>query len=132
MALPGGRRESDDPDLVATAVREIAEEIGIELTATDLLGQLADVVPRIPVLPPIAVRPFVFLPPDRRPLVLNSEVASAHWVGLDDLLQPGAHHLVRLEVAGQSREVQAYQLDDAIVWGMTERILTDLLRQLSD
>jgi hypothetical protein len=62
--------------------------------------------------------------------MLNSEVASAHWVVLDDLLKPGAHHLVRLEVAGESREVQAYQLDDGIVWGMTERILTDLLYQL--
>jgi hypothetical protein len=37
---------------------------------------------------------------------------------------------VRLEVAGLSREVQAYQLDEAIVWGMTERILTSLLDQL--
>jgi 8-oxo-dGTP pyrophosphatase MutT (NUDIX family) len=130
MALPGGRRERGDPDLVATAVREIVEEVGIELAAEHLVGQLDDVVPRTPVLPPIAVRPFVFLPPARPSLMLNSEVASAHWVVLDDLLKLGAHHLVRLEVAGESREVQAYQLDDGIVWGMTERILTDLLHQL--
>jgi 8-oxo-dGTP pyrophosphatase MutT (NUDIX family) len=132
MALPGGRREPGDPDLVATAVREIAEEVGVELAAAHLVGRLADVVPRTPVLPPIAVRPFVFLPPSRPALVLNSEVASAHWIRLDDLLQPGAHHAVWLEVAGQSREVQAYELTDAIVWGMTERILTDLLHQLRD
>jgi len=132
MALPGGRREARDPDLVATAVREIAEEVGIDLAAGQLVGRLADVIPRTPVLPPIAVRPFVFLPPTRPPLVLNSEVASARWVGLDDLLKPGAHHPVRLEVAGQSREVQAYELEDAIVWGMTERILTDLLHQFRD
>ena len=130
MALPGGRREPRDPDLVATAVREIVEEVGIELAGGHLVGQLADVVPRTPVLPPIAVRPFVFLSRARPSLMLNSEVASAHWVVLDDLLKPGAHHLVRLEVAGESREVQAYQLDDGIVWGMTERILTDLLYQL--
>jgi hypothetical protein len=35
-----------------------------------------------------------------------------------------------LEVAGQSRQVQAYQLDDAIIWGMTERILTSFLTQV--
>src|SRR5512138_157863 len=32
MALPGGRRESGDADLVATAIREAAEELGLALT----------------------------------------------------------------------------------------------------
>jgi hypothetical protein len=110
----------------------MSEEVGVELSAADLAGELEDVIPRTPVLPPIAVRPFVFLPPARPELVLNPEVAAARWVPLTDLLRPGAHYSVRLDVAGQSREVQAYQLDDAMVWGMTERILTDLIQQLSD
>jgi hypothetical protein len=59
-------------------------------------------------------------------------VASAHWVPLAVLLEPETHHAVRLEVAGQSREVPAFELEDAIVWGMTERVLTDLLQALSD
>lgn len=130
MALPGGRQEPGDGDLVATVIREIEEEIGIELSPQDLAGRLEDVVPRTPVLPPIAVRPFVFLPPTRPQLFLNDEVAAYRWVPLDDLLSPSAHHPVRLEVAGQSRQVDAYELEDAIVWGMTERILTDLLQQV--
>ena len=130
MALPGGRQDPSDTDLVATAIREIGEEVGIDLSRQDLAGRLEDVVPRTPVLPPIAVRPFVFLPPTRPELVLNPEIASSRWVLVDDLLRPEAHHPVRLEVAGQSREVAAYELEDAIVWGMTERILTDLLQQL--
>jgi 8-oxo-dGTP pyrophosphatase MutT (NUDIX family) len=132
MALPGGRQEPGDGDLVATAIREIAEEVGIDLSHQELAGRLEDVVPRTPVLPPIAVRPFVFLPPTRPSLVLNAEVAAYRWVPLDDLLNPAAHHSVRLEVAGQSRAVDAYELEDAIVWGMTERILTDLLQLLRD
>ncbi|HEX7337876.1 MAG TPA: CoA pyrophosphatase, partial [Gemmatimonadales bacterium] len=132
MALPGGRQESGDADLVATAIREIREEVGVGLSRTDLAGRLEDVVPRTPVLPPIAVRPFVFLPPTRPTLVLNHEVAAHRWVTLEDLMSPGAHHPVRLEVGGQSREVDAYEVEDAIVWGMTERILTDLLEQLRD
>jgi 8-oxo-dGTP pyrophosphatase MutT (NUDIX family) len=127
MAFPGGRQEPGDPDLASTAMREVAEEVGVALPAEHLVGRLADVVPRTPVLPPIAVRPFVFLLPTRPLPTLNSEVASAHWVAVEDLMKPGAHHLVRLELAGQSREVLAYQLEDGIVWGMTERILTDLL-----
>jgi 8-oxo-dGTP pyrophosphatase MutT (NUDIX family) len=130
MALPGGRREPGDPDLAGTAMRETAEEVGVELRREDLAGSLADVIPRTPVLPPVAVRPFVFLLPERPAMRLNAEVAQASWVPVDYLLRPDTHHPVQLEVAGQSRQVQAYQLENAIIWGMTERILTSFLAQL--
>lgn len=131
MALPGGRREPGDKDLLTTAVRETREEVGIQLDRAHLAGTLDDVVPRTPVLPPVAVRPFVFLAPARPVLTPNVEVAAADWVTLDHLLHPGTYHPVRLEVAGDTRLVQAYQLENAIVWGMTERIITSLLQQLS-
>ena len=35
MALPGGRREPSDSDLAATAIREVAEEVGIQLSAKE-------------------------------------------------------------------------------------------------
>jgi 8-oxo-dGTP pyrophosphatase MutT (NUDIX family) len=130
MALPGGRREPDDPDLLATAIRETQEEVAIDLRAEQLAGALTDVIPRTPVLPPIAVRPFVFQVSARPWLRLNPEVARATWVRLDYLVRPETHHPVRLEVGGQDRLVQAYELEDAIVWGMTERILTSFLQQL--
>jgi 8-oxo-dGTP pyrophosphatase MutT (NUDIX family) len=132
MALPGGRREPDDPDLLSTAIRETREEVGIELAGGQLLGGLDDVVPRTPVLPPVAVRPFAFLLPARPPLILNAEVATAQWVTIEDLLQPGGYHLASLEIAGQMRDVQAYWLNDTVVWGMTERILTGFLGQFRD
>ena len=130
MALPGGRREPADSELAATAIRETGEEVGVQLRLQDLLGSLPDVIPRTPVLPPIAVRPFVFLLPERPALRLNPEVAQASWVPLDYLLRPDTHHPVQLEVAGKSRQVQAYQLENAIVWGMTERILTRFLAEV--
>lgn len=131
MALPGGRREPEDQDLLTTAIRETSEEVGTQLDREHLAGTLDDVVPRTPVLPPVAVRPFVFLASARPILTLNAEVAAAEWVPVDHLLRPGTHHPIRLDVAGSSRVVQAYELDTAIVWGMTERIITSLLQQLS-
>jgi 8-oxo-dGTP pyrophosphatase MutT (NUDIX family) len=130
MALPGGRREPVDADLLGTAIRETREEVGVQLETSDLAGTLDDVVPRTPVLPPIAVRPFVFVVPTRAFLTANAEVAAATWITVDHLLHSATHHPVRLEVAGQSRLVQAYQLENTIVWGMTERILSSLLTQL--
>jgi 8-oxo-dGTP pyrophosphatase MutT (NUDIX family) len=132
MALPGGRRDSLDEDLAATAIREAQEEVGLELRRAHLAGTLEDVIPRTPVLPPIAVRPLVFVLPTRPPLVHNAEVASAQWVRIEHLLQPENYHPVWLDIVGQSREVPAYELADGIVWGMTERILTALLRHLQD
>jgi len=130
MALPGGRRDPEDEDLVATAVRETFEEVGLRLNRADLLGGLDDVVPRTPVLPPIAVRPFVFGLADRPPLTPNPEVAGVRWVHLDHLLHPETYHSASLEIRGEPRQFPAYRVDESIVWGMTERILTGLLAQL--
>ncbi len=132
MALPGGRRQTGDFDLLATAMRETFEEVGIELGVEQLAGSLEDVVPRTPVLPPIAVRPYVFLLGSRREISLNHEVTSASWVPLTHLLRPDTHHIVRLDVAGQSRMVPAYEVPEGMVWGMTERILSQLLSHLSE
>lgn len=131
MALPGGRQDPAEPDLLSTAVRETAEEVGLVLQPGLLIGSLDDVVPRTPALPPIAVRPYVFAL-DRRPeLTLNPEVAAARWVPLDLLLHPDTYHVIQLEIRGESREFPAYRLDDSVVWGMTERILSSLVDHLS-
>lgn len=130
MALPGGRQGPAEPDLSATAIRETAEEVGLELQTEHLIGTLDDVVPRTPFLPPIAVRPYVFTLDSRPHLTLNPEVATARWVPLDRLVDPGSYRPVRLEIRGESRQFPAYHLDDSIVWGMTERIISDLLAHL--
>ena len=127
MALPGGRRDPDDADLIETAIRETAEEVGLDLSRESLLGALDDVVPRTPVLPPIAVRPYVFELSSRPELSLNPEVAAARWVHLDHLLRPATYHPVKLQIRGETRDMPAYELDDAIIWGMTERAVTSLL-----
>ena len=132
MALPGGRQEPAEPDLFATAVRETDEEVGLDLRARHLLGTLDDVVPRTPVLPPVAVRPYVFALGGRPDLSLNPEVAAAHWVPVDLLLHADTYDSVHLEIRGESRVVAAYRLEDSIVWGMTERIVSSLLTHLRD
>jgi len=131
MALPGGRRGRTDADLVATAIRETAEEVGFFLGVEQLIGGLDDLVPRTPVLPPIAVRPFVFVLPRAPHLSLNPEVAAFNWVPLDHLLLPETYRSVRIEIRGETREMPAYHVEDGIVWGMTERVITGLLAHLS-
>jgi 8-oxo-dGTP pyrophosphatase MutT (NUDIX family) len=127
MGLPGGRRDPGDPDLLTTAIREVLEEVGVRLAPEHLLGTLDDVAPRTPVLPPVAVRPFVFALPEPPPLQPNAEIAAAGWVALPELLDPRTRRTVQVEVRGESRLVSAFVTDAGIVWGMTERILSLLL-----
>ncbi len=129
LALPGGRREEGDHDLVDTAIREVLEEVGMSLSRDQLSGRLADVIPRTPTIPPVAVRPWVFVVPSRPRLVLNSEVSAAEWVGVDHLLDTATYRPVSLDLRGETRHFPAYHVEDSYIWGMTERILTDLVEE---
>src|SRR5450432_2248558 len=53
LALPGGRYDAGDVDLLATAIRETEEETGVRLEREWCRAELDDLVPRTPTLPPI-------------------------------------------------------------------------------
>ena len=95
------------------------------------LGSLSDVVPRTPVLPPIAVRPFVFALPTRARIRPNAEVASAHWVEMVDLTRPDVRRSTTVTVRGEPLVVPAFVVADLVVWGMTERILDYFIQSIS-
>ena len=42
VSFPGGRREGDDPDLLATALRESEEEIGLDPDRVEIFGRVDD------------------------------------------------------------------------------------------
>lgn len=124
IALPGGRREAGDTDLLATAVREAREETGIDLAGAEQLGRLDDLYPRTPTLPPVLVRPYVFAVAARPALAPDVEVQRAFWVPLRRLAEPGVRREVTLTLRGVERTFPAYHLGDDVIWGMTERIIT--------
>ena len=124
IALPGGRYDGGDRDLEATAIRETREETGVDLSGAERLGVLDDLYPRTPALPPVVVRPFVFALARRSPLVPSDEVQRAFWLPLVRLSEPGVRREVTLTLRGAVRVLPAYVVDDEMIWGMTERILT--------
>jgi 8-oxo-dGTP pyrophosphatase MutT (NUDIX family) len=130
VAFPGGRRDPDDADLLATAMRETREEIGVDLAGAERLGVLDDLYPRTPTLPPVLVRPYVFALDKNPPLALSDEVARAFWVSLPHLMEPAVRREVKLWHRGEERIFPAYDLGDDVIWGMTERILTPFLERI--
>jgi 8-oxo-dGTP pyrophosphatase MutT (NUDIX family) len=132
IAFPGGRRDPGDADLLATAIRETREEIGVDLSAAERLGVLDDLHPRTPLLPPVVVRPFVFALTERPPMTLSDEVQGAFWVPFRALQAPGARGEVTIDHPGiPRRTLPAYMLGNRTIWGMSERILTPLISLIS-
>jgi 8-oxo-dGTP pyrophosphatase MutT (NUDIX family) len=91
-ALPGGRCEQDEAPVVA-ALRELHEELGLELKPEDVLGQLDDYPTRSGYL----ITPVVAWAADSASLSPNpAEVRSAHRIALADVEQPDAFDFVTI------------------------------------
>lgn len=135
MALPGGRVEPEDEDLLATAARETFEEVGLDLRAGgEALARLGTIRPSSPFAPRVSVTPFVFVAPpeyyskgESKELSLSEEVAVAIWVPVDELKKGGRSAVFRMAFAGVEREWPAYPSQYGLIWGITERILTEFL-----
>lgn len=131
IACPGGRMEPGDKDLAQTAMRETWEETGIELSRVGrILGTLDDISPRTPVLPPIIIRPFVAAVPSDVTIVQSPEVSAAFWVPMSALRDRAAWGMGRVQVRGADREVSTFSHAGYTVWGLTERVLKQLLERM--
>jgi 8-oxo-dGTP pyrophosphatase MutT (NUDIX family) len=129
LAFPGGRAEKQDATLLALAMREAAEEVGIDARhGGRLLGRLPAVRPLSTRVPSITVTPFVALAPPGAILRLQpAEVEEAFWMPLAALRRTGRSAVVRWEARDGTRELPAYPSPKGLIWGITERILTQFL-----
>jgi 8-oxo-dGTP pyrophosphatase MutT (NUDIX family) len=125
VSFPGGRRDPGE-ELLQTALREAQEEIGLESDHVEIAGAL----------PPIGtfvtnykVHPFVGLIEPGLSFTPNpAEVESVIVASLDDLV--AAFAMQRLVRRGVPFKTETYEVGEALIWGATARILTDLLERL--
>jgi 8-oxo-dGTP pyrophosphatase MutT (NUDIX family) len=126
ISFPGGRHDDADPDLLATALREADEEIGLTPAAVRVLGALQ---PTPTIATGYAIYPFVGLIEPGMAWTLSArEVAEVLELALDDLRDGYARR--RLLRRGVPIRTDTYVVGDDLIWGATARILADLFERL--
>lgn len=126
ISFPGGRLHEDE-DIVAAALRETEEEVGLPPSYIRLIGQLDTYVTRTG----FEVTPVVGVVTPPFPLVPEpSEVAEVFEVPLDFFLAPGSRQLHSREFRGKIRHFHVFPYEDYYIWGATAGMLVNLIEVL--
>ena len=126
ISFPGGRMEDGDTDMVATALREAEEEIGVERDSVIPIGNLTDLY-----IPPsnFLVTPVVGYTlerPDFKPD--PDEVDRILEVSLDHLLNEGTRQEQEIMIFPAIKlKVPCFYVDGNMIWGATAMVLSELI-----
>jgi len=123
ISFPGGRREPDDVDPVATALREAEEEIGLRPDQVEIVGCLDP----FDTSTGFVVTPVVGLVTPPLDLVLDAfEVAEAFEVPLAFLLDPANRRRESRVDRGRRRDYDVFEYRGRRIWGATARMVVAL------
>jgi 8-oxo-dGTP pyrophosphatase MutT (NUDIX family) len=126
VSFPGGKAEPEDIDEDATALRESAEEIGLDPAAAGvrIVGHLGDVW--IPVSD-FRIQPVVAIAEREPVLQANaSEVARILTPPVAAFLPESGIEIVERTIRDWPLRYGGYRIDGLHVWGATARILGQL------
>ena len=125
VSFPGGRSNPGE-DLVAAALRETSEEVGLEPSTVEILGELDHLMT---ITSRSFIVPFVALLPARPVgLVANPrEVDAVLFVPVAELLLDEVYREERWNWDGADRGIFFFELVGDTVWGATAAMLRHLL-----
>lgn len=123
VCFPGGSREPQDADLLATALREAEEEVGLSPRGVSLLGTLEPVV----TVTGFSIQPFVArIPATARFTVDPFEVAEVFEAPLSAFARLDRYRFADSLFMGAEHRVYFFDFGPHVIWGATARILRRL------
>lgn len=129
VSFPGGRMEDSDESIVATALRETHEEVGISPSVVSVIGCLQPT----PTISGFAVTPAIGLIRDVPEFLLDpAEVSAAFEVPLNYLLDSSVYrHSVR-EYRGVSIPMLEFEYSGQRVWGATAMMISVFIKKIKN
>ena len=121
ISFPGGKLDTNDSDLLETALRETSEEIGLTITRDQVIGQLE---PVITLNSGFLITPFISVIDEIPILSANSEVEKIFHIPLESFLKTMAndpepsHNIIQ--------EMYTFEYQNQVVWGASARILKQI------
>ena len=125
ISFPGGTIDPNDSDLLHTALREVAEEIGLDSRDVQILGRLDDIST---VTTGFMITPYVgFFPYPYKFQINTDEISELIFLPLRVLAEEC--RVEASEVTWEGRKLRSYHfyVKDYIIWGATARILKQFL-----
>lgn len=105
-----------------TALRETKEELGIDLSRHGrIIGSLSDTTSH---LGNLIITPYVACVPYTIEIRTNAEVSEYFWIPIDGLNKVSNFPVT---VRGDFLLRDAYVFGERVIWGLTARIIDDLL-----
>jgi len=126
IAFPGGKWIEDDNDLLETALRETREEIGLNVSRKNVIGQFENVVT---LNSGFTISSFLSVLDDIPQLKTNLEVKSVLHIPLIPLLETLSDDQDPNHKSIQ--EMYKFTYKDKVIWGASARILKHLAKRLS-
>ncbi|NIW23134.1 MAG: CoA pyrophosphatase [Gammaproteobacteria bacterium] len=128
ISFPGGRLETQDSGPVDAALREAAEEIGLEPSLVEVAGRLDDhLVPTGFLISPVVG----FIDSDFEPQMDTREVEDVFEVPLEFLLDQSNVGVSYRERMGATFRMYEYRYEDRHIWGATAAILMNFREIIS-
>ena len=126
ISFPGGTWKQDDNDLLTTAMRETKEEIDLNISRQQIIGQLRSVTT---LNSGFTITPFVSIASDIPKLVPNSEIEEILHIPMFPLFKTIEEDKDPLHKSIQ--EMYTFRYSDKIIWGASARILRQMMLLLS-
>ncbi|WP_420579778.1 NUDIX hydrolase [Reichenbachiella sp.] len=124
IALPGGKFEDDDNDLVFTALRETQEEVGVAMNEVEVIGQLSELY-----VPPsnFNILPVIGLMSNTPQFILEKKEVEELVIADINVLNDESKRKQKQMTfySGLHVDVPYFDIEEKVVWGATAMILSE-------